>query len=178
MDRRELIRNELAYTGLTYERFPGISGGAIGCSKSHIEVLKLAKKNRLKNVLILEDDFQFLIPPNQLENKIKQVKEDYDVLMLAYNLREWIPGEVVCRVQNASTTAGYIVNERYYDTLLENFEEGLVLLEHTGNSDKYSIDVYWHRLQARDDWLCFTERIGLQRASYSDVCHQEVNYGV
>ena len=39
-DRKELIEEELKNMGLTFERFPAIkdSYGALGCSKSHVEV--------------------------------------------------------------------------------------------------------------------------------------------
>ena len=36
--------------------------GAIGCSKSHLEVLNIARKNNLPYVLICEDDIKFLDP--------------------------------------------------------------------------------------------------------------------
>ena len=62
-DRREQIEMELKKMEITAERFVGIpfEPGIVGCGKSHLEVLKLAKDRKYKNVLILEDDFTFLV---------------------------------------------------------------------------------------------------------------------
>ena len=58
-DRREEIENELNDFQLHYERFEAIhdNPGILGCTKSHLRVLKLAKERGWKYVLILEDDF-------------------------------------------------------------------------------------------------------------------------
>jgi ribosomal-protein-serine acetyltransferase len=69
-DRREEIENELNNFNLYYERFEAIPTpecGIYGCGLSHLSVLKLAKERNYKNILILEDDFQFLV---QWENQI------------------------------------------------------------------------------------------------------------
>ena len=65
-DRREEIESELAKYELLEksERFPGIrvvNQGILGCTKSHLGVIKLAKERGYKNVLILEDDFEFVL---------------------------------------------------------------------------------------------------------------------
>ena len=50
------------------ERFPAIKfedgrgeEGAIGCSMSHLEILKMSLVRGYENILILEDDFKFVI---------------------------------------------------------------------------------------------------------------------
>jgi glycosyltransferase involved in cell wall biosynthesis len=183
-DRKQAIEKELLLTGLDYERFDAIEEdpGYVGCTKSHIEVLKLAKKNHLKNVLILEDDFTFSNLPNKLKDKLVEFFNlgfDYDVLLLSYNL---ISGDgdhhLVGKVLDAQTTSGYLVNEKYYDILLKNFEEGLVFLEKYNSTQVFSIDMYWKKLQVQDNWYYFKERIGYQKSGYSDICKCEVNYGV
>ena len=55
-DRRDLIEMDLAKIGLVAERFVGIpyEPGIVGCGKSHLAVMKLAKERGYKNVLILD----------------------------------------------------------------------------------------------------------------------------
>ena len=178
-DRREHIEKQLENTNLEYERFEAIEHqlGSIGCTMSHIEVLKLAKKNHFKNVLILEDDFTFKIDPSYLEEQVSQIGDDYDVLLLAYNL---INGEdfspILGKVVESKTTSGYIVNERYYDTLIQNYEEGMNLLQNYYDRESFAIDSYWKLLQKRDKWYYFKERIGYQLPGYSDVLHGFMDY--
>ena len=62
-DRKEEIEKELRDIGLPFERFSAIPTcpGIIGCGYSHLSVLKEARRRGYKNVLIFEDDFEFLI---------------------------------------------------------------------------------------------------------------------
>ena len=65
-DRRAEIEQELQQFNLydKAERFPAIpvpNQGILGCTMSHLAVLKLAKERKYKQVLILEDDFFFII---------------------------------------------------------------------------------------------------------------------
>ena len=70
-DRKAEIEQELQHNNLRFERFPAIQTpeGCIGCSLSHLQVVKLAKERGYNNILILEDDFMFLSsdsgPPTQ-----------------------------------------------------------------------------------------------------------------
>ena len=63
-DRRSEIESELNNFNLPFERFEGIETkgfGTLGCGKSHLAVLKIAKERGYKNILILEDDFMFMV---------------------------------------------------------------------------------------------------------------------
>ena len=61
MDRKTEFETSMARVGWKSERFSGIycppPRGIVGCTKSHLAVLKLAKERKYKNVLIFEDDF-------------------------------------------------------------------------------------------------------------------------
>ena len=77
VDRKELFEAELAKYGLTAERFAGIyypsPMGTVGCGKSHLQVLELAKLRKYKNVLIFEDDFYFTEPKQLVEDCLHQL---------------------------------------------------------------------------------------------------------
>jgi glycosyl transferase, family 25 len=162
------------------ERFSAImteKSGFIGCAKSHIGVLELAKQNRWKSVLVLEDDLEwtdFLKKYGKLDilgNK------KYDALMLTGG---YIDVKNEENVKMSLYTNAYIVKEHYYDTLIQNFKEGLErkikafeekpvrevsdIFAHV-----FNIDVYWSKLQYKDNWLCVYPPICEQVASYSDI---------
>ena len=74
-DRRQQIEEDLTALQLKYERFDAIETpgfGLLGCGLSHLSVLKLAKERAYKNVLILEDDFMFLVSKDTLEDQLNQ----------------------------------------------------------------------------------------------------------
>jgi GR25 family glycosyltransferase involved in LPS biosynthesis len=184
LDRLHEITEELTTISLEGERFNAIpnSNGIVGCGYSHLEVLKLAKQRGYKNILILEDDFTFLIPKEEFEKELTMLFEkeiQFDVCMLAYNLMESetiVHTPFLKRVLSAQTASAYIVNSTYYDTLINLYNVAIPLLEKTGQHWIYANDQIWKRLQRKDNWVCFTTRIGKQRASYSDNGQSYVDY--
>jgi glycosyl transferase family 25 len=185
-DRKKQIEDEFKKEEFhNFQRFNAFENkkGYLGCSRSHLECLKIAKKNNYKNVIIFEDDFEFLIDKTEFHNLLKQLLTvDYDVFILSYNTYPYnitkTEHPLLHRIKNTQTASGYIVNRKYYDKLIQNFEDGLNLLEKTDEYSKYAIDQYWKPLQETDVWLCYEKRVGKQRESYSDIEKTNVNYQV
>ena len=176
-DRRCEIERELSAFSLPYERFVAIPTpgcGSIGCSYSHLGVLKLARERGYTNVLIFEDDFQFIVSKSEFENGLSELfnwRPNFDVCMLGYNLNR---GEIVeggpclTRVYEAQTMSGYIVSHTMYDKLIELYEWSSPLMESTREHWNYACDQAWKRYQPGAQWYCFTQRMGIQRPSHSD----------
>jgi glycosyl transferase family 25 len=74
------------------------------------------------------------------------------------------------------TTIGYIVNKKYYNTLLTNFKEGLSQLMIHYAHWHFALDIYWKKLQEKDEWLCIYPYLIKQRASYSSIENTFSNY--
>jgi len=174
-DRRAEIEGELASMDLQGERFPAIktTPGIIGCAQSHSAVLRLAKERGYPQVLIFEDDFQFLVSKDELQLFVDQFSEkEYDVIMLSYNMVASVPEGDFIRVKDAQTTSGYIVHARFYDTLIRNLDEGVPGMIQTGQHWIYGIDQYWKRLQPGALWYAASPRIGKQRPSISNCGYE------
>jgi glycosyl transferase family 25 len=187
-DRRMQIEIELGKYGLlgTAIRYEAVDSPAngVGCTKSHLAVLKLARAEGWPQVLILEDDFKFIVSPEYFTQQIALLSklsatEKYDVCMLSYiaiespeslNVSEFV------RIKAASTAAGYIVQQHYYDKLIELYEWSVPLLEKTGEHWNYINDAVWQRLQLRDKWIGFKQLVGVQRPSFSDNAGKWANY--
>ena len=183
VDRKEHIEKELHEMGLSFERFSAIkeSFGALGCSKSHLEVLKLAKKKGYKQVLILEDDFTFIVDKNTFIDTMNQVLvKHFDVCMISYNIfSSSIDADPIWKKMfDGQTLSGYIVKDHYYDTLIQNIEESIVQLSSTQNRPLYAVDMYIKKLQPSGKWYHTTIRLGIQNPSYSDIEGHHVNYGL
>lgn len=176
-DRRAEIETELTNFGLQYERFEAIATpgcGSIGCSYSHLGVLKLARERGYRNVLVFEDDFQFKVSKDEFEDglsKLFAIQTPFDVCMLGYNLNR---GEVVpefpwlTRVYEAQTMSAYLVHHSMYDRLIDLYEWSTPLMASTREHWNYACDQAWKRFQPGAQWYCFTKRMGIQRPSYSD----------
>lgn len=177
IDRREEIENELKQKGLEGERYSAMytpHSGIVGCGYSHLNVLKLAKERGYKNVLILEDDFEFVVSKEIMEDSLRTFFEspiEYDVCMISYIVQKGteVPEyPFVRKILDGQTASGYIVNHHYLDVLIKLYEWAIPLLERTNEHWNYANDLVWKRLQPEGNWYYFTERLGRQRTSYSD----------
>jgi glycosyl transferase family 25 len=180
-DRREQIEKELEGLGVPVERFPAIKHkwGAIGCSKSHLAVARLAKERGYKRFAVFEDDFQLIVSKEECKKLMEQCITDvpnFDVIMLTITNPIVIPfNNLLHRVMRGQTMSGYIINESYIDTHLGLLERSSYMYEETGE-DQYCCDVYWHRVMPDYSFYCFNKHIAIQRPSYSDITKKEEDY--
>lgn len=185
VDRKTHVEKELRNMDINGERFSAIKHpiGAIGCALSHIKCLQIAKHNNYPQIFICEDDIQFL-QPELLKNKIKQFDNDenlrdWDVLMIGGNVCPPYLNTYNCCVQiaNGQTTTGYIVKSHYYDTLINNYKEGLkLLLNNPTQTASFALDIYWKQLQITGKWYIIIPLTVTQYPNYSNIEKRETNY--
>lgn len=183
-DRKEHIENEFEKMKISSDkicRFNAIEHeqGCIGCGLSHIGVLDDAIKNDYQNIIIFEDDFEFLISSDHFSTILVRLFErEFNACLLSYNV------PIVRRLDNdfseiitAQTASGYVVNKNLMKELRDIFQQGVNLLSQHGRKYGYHIDVIWHKLQGvNKKFLMSNVRVGKQMASYSDIEEQFVDH--
>lgn len=166
-------------------RFEGIKStpGTIGCVKSHIAVLDMAITEGWEDVLILEDDFEFMRDAQSVTrlnawlNTLNAIR--WDVAFLAANYRHVTPLKSVdylLRVNRAWCACAYRVNRHYFATLLDNFRQSLALLETGNEPQQVALDVHWWHLMMKDCWLGMYPCAGFQIPDRSDIENTVVDY--
>jgi len=182
-DRKQHVENQLKSIGINAERFNAIkmSNGAIGCSMSHLKIIENAKANNWEHVLIVEDDILFTDPNLFMKqfNKFLSNHKDFDVALIAgNNIPPYVRIDDSCvQVVHCQTTTGYIVQKHYYDTLIKNYKDGIVLLmKNPTDHFSYAIDKYWFNLQSIHKWYLITPLTVTQREDYSDIEKRPTNY--
>ena len=162
-------------------RFPAIyeDEAIIDCYKSHIEVLKMAKNNNWKNVMIIEDDFIFIdidIVNNTINNFFNTFSEDgWNVLILGRNyLQDFtdIGLKSVLKVNKTSRPSCYLVNSVYYDSMIDNYEKNIKIIEEHLQNDKF----YDKYLENFPNWYVTRVSLGYMQPGYSDISKTVVNY--
>lgn len=186
-DRKEQILSELRRMDVNMNKVTRIAGviskfGAHGCSLAHLNCLNDCIKRKYKNCLILEDDFIFTHDRQKTHNLLNQffdTGELWDVILFGGGVmkHENTEYDFFVKILDAQTTSGYAVNTHYIQTLQKNFDESSKLLgKHPRPIPRYCIDMYWKRLQPRDNWFIITPKLGYQREGYSDIEKKNVNY--
>jgi hypothetical protein len=183
IDRKKHLETQVNLLNWTARRFPAILQpfGSLGCSLSHLALLKYARRNNLDHILILEDDVTFLNPSLFLDslNKFLKTHTNFDVLLLAgNNLGHYeIIDDCCVKVSKCLTTTAYLVKNHYYDTLIKNYEIGINLLQlHPKKTGIYAIDQFWRHLQQIHNWFLLTPLSVVQRPDVSDIEKRVMNY--
>ena len=183
-DRKTFFENQMRMIGINNaKRFNAIKHniGAIGCSLSHLELLKYAKEQNMDHILIMEDDIMFTRPQMFLYylNNFLTKHKNFDVLLIAgNNMGQYNRLDNFCvKITKCQTTTGYLVKSHYYDRLIQNYEEGISNLKlNSALLNKYAIDQHWTRLQLHDRWYLLTPLTVTQKPDYSDIEKKEINY--
>ena len=181
-----------------YEKY----NGHIGACKSHIKSLEYAKNNKFKTVIIFEDDFVFTKEQNEIKNKLdlffKKFKHNWDVVMLTlcHNDIKDIDSNVnkpiifIKKVIWGTCASAYIIQEHYYDSLLDVFKDALHHMEkemkefnEENNNEKkkkfttsYALDQHWGKLQKKDKWYTFFPFLGKQNPLGSTIMGHIENF--
>ena len=182
-DRKQYVESQLDKIGIQAERFNAVKlpNGALGCSMSHLKCLETAKKNNWSHLLIVEDDITFLQPEvfkNQLSLFLSK-HDNWDVVLIGgNNVPPYTKIDDTCvKVYSCQTTTGYLVNGHYFDTLIQNYRDGIrKLIEFPQQHVIYAIDKYWFQLQKKDNWFLIIPLTVVQREDYSDIEKRCTNY--
>jgi hypothetical protein len=177
-DRRISIETELAkyFPHWKISRFDAIRNekGYLGCSMSHIGAIELAISRGWKNCLIVEDDAIWSNFEDGYLLLEKLVKQPYDVITFGTTFTVY--DRNTYKLQSGLTTTAYLINSDYYQTCLDTMKEGAAKLLETNLVQQYAVDVYWRRLQAKDNWYCIMPALMIQKDGYSDIENKQIHY--
>ena len=156
------------------ERFSAIkdSNGIIGCTKSHLEILKTNKEYPL---LILEDDIRFIGGWEEiLKNAMEQLPEDWDMLYLGGKLTTSIKHHSKNLISIGGSFGGFAIvynNKNVVDYILSNEER---LLNYKEN--KLPHDVFYSK-EVHNKFNCFMTNpmIVLHNSGFSTIRKKEYN---
>jgi len=141
--------------------------GCLGCLKSHFEVIKLSLERGYKNVLILEDDTQFVRNFNDIHNEINEIG-NYDMFYLAgshLGTRQEVSNNVM-KIVGTYTTGSYLITEKAMEFFVNNIE-----------GYEKEVDVFYGKeLQPRFNCYASINRITRQKSGFSDIQQRDVEY--
>jgi glycosyl transferase family 25 len=182
-DRKQHVERQLGIIGINAQRFKAIKlqNGALGCSMSHLKLIETAKENNWPHILVVEDDILFTNPSLFVQqcNKFLSTHKEFDVALISgNNVPPYREIDDTCvQVTKCQTTTGYLVQNHYFDTLIQNYKMGIQnLMREPENHRIYAIDKFWFNLQAIHKWYLIIPLTVTQREDYSDIEKRPTNY--
>jgi GR25 family glycosyltransferase involved in LPS biosynthesis len=132
---------------------------------SQMQAVRYARDNKLKNIVILEDDCIFSKDFTlQIDKCLVELKEDWNILYLGAYI-QCLPEKVsenISKVANTFCTHAYCINSNFYNIILNQRPEKL--------------DILYTRLQKQYNFYCCTPIIAWQIPGYSDIMKQPEDY--
>jgi len=182
-DRKQHVITQMTNIGINTQRFKAIKlqNGALGCSMSHLRLLETARNKNWPHILIVEDDILFTDPSLFIQqfNLFLSQHKDFDVALISgNNLPPYKAIDDTCvQVTKCQTTTGYLVQNHYFNKLIQNYKTGIEKLIKEPEKHKiYAIDKYWFNIQAIDTWYLIIPLTVTQREDYSDIEKKATNY--
>jgi GR25 family glycosyltransferase involved in LPS biosynthesis len=181
-DRWQLAQKEFKKLGILnrVQRFSAIekTDGRVGVIKSNLEIVKLAKAKKAKNVLVFEDDVKFIWenePLKNLELAVNQAKTlKWQLFYLGANTHQKLIkfNKNLILLKNAFAVHSMAYDRSIYDNFIayaENVNEIKTQFD--------ILDVYLaSQIQANHLCLMVNPILTTQRESYSDIEKTNVNY--
>ena len=183
-DRLREIAGEFTKMNIPFEKIIRINAldhkiGVVGCSNSHISTIKHFIDSGKNRCMIFEDDFEFTETKEKVNEVLKNIfscDAEIDCLVVS-GLDSFIiktTNPYLEKVIGATTTAGYIITQKYAPKLLHNFIEGLEKQEKWTTAfskpeNAFNLDVYWLHEQIKRNFYYTVPKLGKQRNSPSDV---------
>ena len=187
-DRLENFKKEVEKYNLgEFERFPAydrdnidltkypplINPGAIGLILSNLSIIKDAKKNNYKKILIIEDDCYFSDEVLNIDSYFDSLPDDWDLLYMGGNHNTHMGyqpplriNDKVVKLHHTFTTHFVGVNQTMFD-----------IIEQSLSNTIQPIDVIYSDLQKKYNVYSFTPAIALQLDGFSDIEGNNINYG-
>lgn len=152
--------------------------GRVGVIKSHLNIVKKARDTKLDNVLVFEDDVQFIgeDPIGILRRAINQISEiEYFLFYLGANIHSSLDKlqENLLKARVAYGAHAICYNRRIYDLFIGYFD-GMCRIDRREDI----LDVYLsEKFQANYECLLLNPMIATQFNSYSDIEKKFVDQG-
>lgn len=161
------------------KRFSAIrhTDGRIGLIKSNVEIIKDAKDRKLNNILIFEDDFEFLInnPLEILQKSIDQAKGiNWYLFYLGANthqkLLKFKPNLILLKAAFATHSLAY--SNLAFDPFLTRYENMEAIRKHDDILDVFCATYF------QENFICLMTNpmMTTQMNSFSDIEGAFVNY--
>jgi GR25 family glycosyltransferase involved in LPS biosynthesis len=155
-ERWQKIKQELYNIGIKdrLQRFSAIRDSirGRGASRSHLELIKLAHKNNLPNILIFEDDTRFINwNDDYLKNAIANLPPDWQLFNIGYNICAK-PSELkyervsqhLIKIEQGSdvrSNNAYAVNSTAFTYIIDNYSQ--FLQQWQEHQSKWHLDLWY-----------------------------------
>lgn len=193
-DRWEGCEKIFTKHGLIVERFSATDGNEtpynlgypydneLAGAISHTKVIEKAKELKLKNVLILEDDVDFIDNLTKIFSEIyTQIPNDWDGLLFGGNHVGGgsLISNNIMKINRSYALHCYALNSKVFNETIDYMNSRIQNVIDNGKDvikTSVAADFFMADLQRINDWYCFRPHLAWQKEDFSDIQKNVVNY--
>lgn len=168
------------------QRFSAIqnSNGALGCTMSHYNALKLAYETYKSDecITIFEDDF-FILDNNAFNDFVSDfssIKNNDDWSVFTFTRRAGTYygkyDDNFNYIKETQTMSGYIIKTTFIETLMKQLEIGITNMKNGLSEHNNTCDQIWKPLQHENIFIYYNRVFAGQLPSYSNLEKRVVDY--
>jgi len=168
------------------QRFSAIqnSNGALGCTMSHYNALKLAYETYKGDecIAIFEDDF-FILDKNAFNDFVSDftsIKNNDDWSVFTFTRRAGTYygkyDDNFNYIKETQTMSGYIIKTTFIETLMKQLEIGITNMKNGLSEHNNTCDQIWKPLQHANNFIYYNRVFAGQLPSYSNLEKRVVDY--
>ena len=168
------------------QRFSAISNsnGALGCTMSHYNALKLAYETYKSDecIAIFEDDF-FILDKNAFNDFVSDfssIKNNDDWSVFTFTRRSGTYygkyDDKFNYIKGTQTMSGYIIKTTFIETLMKQLEIGITNMKNGLSEHNNTCDQIWKPLQHGNNFIYYNRVFAGQLPSYSNLEKRVVDY--
>lgn len=172
-DRWAKAQEQFANFGIEVERFNAISHEN-PMTGIHMSYQAIFKANKGRNILILEDDVEFIRPFVALQDAHKDLPDDWDMLYLGgiAETRQKRTSTWLYRANGILSTHAILYSWKMTEWLADNMFEA-----HDKINRSNTLDVYFaNQIQPQFNCYIVYPQIANQSIGWSDICNMNINY--
>ena len=153
-----------------------VNGFHIANLESQLIALKLTMNTNYTNILIIEDEFNFIMDKDNLEYTMyqffQQYENNYDILLLTYddsNMNTTDCNDIFISCDTYNIYTAYIIHRNAIPKYIKALEEALQKLISTQEYWNYGKDIIFNSLLSESQSLFIKEIVGIRLDRTADI---------
>jgi GR25 family glycosyltransferase involved in LPS biosynthesis len=173
------VKNIKRFPAFDHTNYETVTQRAAGCAFSHLQVWRESIFEKFDKVLILEDDFEFIVDSKTVDEVLELLnKIDFELCNLAYVTTSPVYKtnlKYIYKCNAIQTASCYIANSNFLEKMIPSIKEAADNLMTNQNHHGNAIDIAWQKFQNNSKWY-LTKRLGKQLVGHSNIQNYYVDY--
>lgn len=173
------VKDIKRFPAFDHTNYSTVAQRLAGCGFSHVGVWKESISKNFDKVLILEDDFEFIVDSKTVDEIFELLNRIvFELCNLAYVTTAPIYKtniEHIYKCNAIQTASCYVADPKFLAKMVPTLEQAANNLMKNQDEHNNANDIIWQKFQNNPKWY-LTKRLGKQLVGHSNIQNHYVDY--